>query len=270
MCQTEFTDGTGESVTLYAEPYHSTELRIFMNHHIANEQNCVSYPQRLGVLPESMIWPGKKHSQSGCGVVMKYRNRERLCRTQLFWACPKEGCRITRSVRSTSSFFTYRTKNGRQRCSISLCAIMEMTYFFVHARCTFDDAFAMTGRARGTVCDWWNKFRVCSVSLKSQPMMVGTHDYPVQVFESYFSSRHKYYRARILAFDNHRPRPAIHDRKSDDPKSSSNSTKNNSGTCVAGPWVAGLDQNVSTVRFLVVNDRKGSTLIPLMSQFTKN
>lgn len=65
---------------------------------------------------------------------------------------------------------------------MSLCAIFEMVYLFVHRRCTYDSAQEITGHSSQTICDWWNMFReAMTISLEAHPLLHGTPDEPIQV-----------------------------------------------------------------------------------------
>lgn len=136
-----------------------------------------------------------------------------------------------------------------------------MLYLFVHTRCTIDMAVAMTGRSRSTVCDWFSLFReVCSVALSHEPLIVGTEEQPVQVDESYFKGRRKYNRGRYLSYDQTQSQD-VPDWRSNEPRNN-----RNFGNRIVGPWVVGITQGKNKVRCFIVEDRKATTLVPLIEK----
>lgn len=227
----------------------------------------------------------KKHRNSiSCGTVMKLRTELRKSKTKIYWYCPKHVWWTTRTVSPSSTLFSFETVTGKRRSSLELCSIMEMIHLFVHTRCTFDAAVAMTGHSRATIFYWWNLFReVCTRTLDAQPMMHGTFENPVQIDESYFSGKRKYHRGSLLSYDKKAPReensansrsevvvqvPTIPDWHGEYPECPKGNI--NYGNRVAGPWVVGFYKSAITIRFTVVDDRKSTTLFLLIQKVVEN
>lgn len=144
---------------------------------------------------------------------------------------------------------------------MSLRNILLIVYHFVYGKETLDQLEIKTGHSRPTICDWLNLCReVCSKVVRSLPKMVGTIVKPVQIDESYFRGRRKYNKGRFLIGDN----------KNDYEVKLKEEMKKKEGIeyalgKVVGPWVFGLYQSQTRIRFYVVQDRTGDTLIPLIN-----
>lgn len=145
--------------------------------------------------------------------------------------CSKKGCQTMRSVRHGNAFFHYTDVNNRLNSKLTLCEIMELAYLFV-LEIPIHQVITLTGRAEGTVTDWYNMSReVCSAVLSKKPQMEGSFDHPIQIDEARFAGRRKYNRGRMLL--------------GDEPPNSTDDeadvvNRRNHGTRVDGPWVFGL------------------------------
>ena len=82
--------------------------------------------------------------------------------------------------------------------------------------------------------------------------MVGTDDTPIQINESYFQGRRKYNRGRLQ----------LGDKKKNESNASNSRGEDNREE--KGPWVFGLYESISSVRFYVDQNRKAPALIPLI------
>ncbi len=91
----------------------------------------------------------------------------------------------------------------------------------------------------------------------------------VQIDEAYFGGKAKYGKRRRLQYDRQTQEP--------DPKeyivellsemSTNEREEENDAPKVNGPWVLGIYQDACTVRFIIVPDRRGSTLIPIIEKY---
>ena len=126
MSQTAITDGCGASYNVKSIPDYSVELRIFVRKNLGSEEECVRFLQDHQVFPSSLICPGKLNEEGKCGGSMKLKVRHRQGKEHVFWKCPKKACRTSRTIRATSSFFSFTAECGRNRSSLTLCDIVEM------------------------------------------------------------------------------------------------------------------------------------------------
>ena len=101
--------------------------------------------------------------------------------------------------------------------------------------------------------------------------MIVTDTHPVQVDEYYFQGRRKYNRGRYLSFDDTNTRQSSleianwgSEQPNPDSEESNPQSKRNYGNRVQGPWVVSICQGSDKVRCFVVQDRKASTLVPLI------
>lgn len=109
----------------------------------------------------------------------------------------------------------------------------------------------MTEISLSLIVDWLNLFReVCIHAIANSDKLVGTADSPILIVESYFCGKRKYSRGRLLQGDiNSRP---------------SYTLRNNYGTLVKVPWVLGLYKSKFDVWFILIPDRRGATLLPII------
>ncbi len=82
--------------------------------------------------------------------------------------------------------------------------------------------------------------------------MIGTDDDLIQIDESYFKGRRKYKRVRLRLEDFQKE------------KSKNNESDKFDEGQAKGPWVFRLYESKNLLRCVVVNDRKASTLIPII------
>lgn len=149
---------------------------------------------------------------------------------------------------------------------------MTLVYVWVMMKVTLRQAVPLTGCSMNTVCDWFNLCReVCTSALSLRSKLVGTADRPIQVDESYFSGRRKYHRGRILKWDRSQnlqgQLPNWHEEAAPvSQKETQPTSSRNYGNRVVGPWVVGLYESNEKVRFIVVPDRKGSTLLSVIQE----
>ena len=134
-------------------PGRKTRLKEFMTKYICHELQCVRYLQKHQVLPVVVRCPGRRYELHRCSATMKVNTRKCKGKVIVYWRCTRRSCNTSRSIRSTTSFFTFDAIKLRSRSSLSLCSIMEMLYVFLHTRCTLDMAMNMVGHCRSTLCD---------------------------------------------------------------------------------------------------------------------
>ena len=172
--------------------------------------------------------------------------------------CPATGCRKTRSVRATNSFFFYKKQDGTPACSLSLCDILELVYNFTSCmNQSIDNISARTGMARSTIIYWQTYLRrVCSEIIQRKPKMRGSREHPIEIDESRFAGRRKYNRGRMLDGD--------HRAESEDGEVVLQNQRNH-GRRIDGPWVFGLKKG-RDCRYFFVNKRDRNTLIPIIQR----
>ena len=176
-------------------------------------------------------------------------------RLSISWRCTSCNCRTERSVRSTCKFLTYERSDGRGCSKLSLCQILHLLYLWLHTTSTLRQLHVVTGHSLQTLTDWSNLFReVCSISLRSLPKLIGSHEVPVQIDESYFRGRRKYNRERFL-FSN-----LENNGNSSDEEGVADASQ------IPGPWVLGICTAKSDVRFLIVPDRSANTLLYIIEE----
>ncbi|KAK4881277.1 hypothetical protein RN001_004596 [Aquatica leii] len=146
------------------------------------------------------------------------------------YRCPRKGCQRTRSVRHGNRFLHYTDPNGKINSKLSLCEILELIFFFI-LEIDFDTAVKLTGKGRGTVCDWYSLCReVCSsvVSVNRRGQLRGTEKDPVQIDEARFAGKRNYNRGKMLNGD----QPAESNESDAEIKNNQNH-----GRRINGPWV---------------------------------
>lgn len=89
--------------------------------------------------------------------------------------------------------------------------------------------------------------------------MYGTALNPVQIDESCFRGRRKYNRGRLLEGDLEK---VAYDNLT-------GNRRNNYNDTIQGPWVLGIYQSATQVRFIVVPDRSASTSIPIIKTYVE-
>lgn len=191
------------------------------------------------------------------------------------WKCNKNSCRTTRSVRSTNSFFTYKSGKKTGNSRLSLCQIVRLVYTWLYTASTHRQMCLITGLSGNTIVDWLHFCRnVCSAVLENAEKMKGTPENPVEIDESYHVGRRKYNRGRMHLGDKLK-------KKNDEEASSSTPPTDSAGAKggapadedegvdedASGPWVFGACLTSDFVRFRLVDDRKATTLIPIIKDW---
>ena len=238
---------------------------------LASESTCINYLQQFRLFREQdFVCPGKSVH---CGRIMKRFCRYEKNKERVMFRCSKKSCRVSRSVRSANSFFTFKDKNGRGKSGLTICQIVEIVYYFLYSNDSITQLQVKTGHSRQTLTDWLNLCReVCSKSLNSLPKMYGTNVQPIQGDEAYFQGSRKNNVGRLRKGDEKRENEPLLRKKvleddglSSDSDCSTSKTKRNSPQ-VVGPWVFGLYMSPTRFRFWMVPDRTGDTLIEIINR----
>lgn len=238
-----------------------------------SEASCLSFLREYGLFPEESIpCPGK--NGVACGANMKLRTRKDCGAPS--WRCNSKKCKTRRSVRQGNHFFSYADKNGKSRCNLTLRKITTLLYTWAETQNTVEQMSRMAGVSRQTAIDWTNMFReTCAMVLDSQPKYTGTPENPAQADEGYFQGKRKANKGRLAGWDK-KPRGENEAREEmrseaevDDENDPPNCTSGlrNHGSRVLGPWVVGVYLSPTQVRFQLVPDRSGRTLVPLLQRF---
>lgn len=219
-------------------------LLSFSQSVLSSESKCVSFLQDHGLIP--------REKKCVCGRDMRSLNiKHKSGNHGVTWECTYYRCRKKQSVRSDCSFLAFKRSDGRIRCSISLCQLMHLLYLYLNTYSTCRQLHSITSIGLPTIVDWLNLIReVCTHSIVHSQKLVGTTESPIQIDESYFRGRRKYGKGRLLEGD-YNTKVGF-------------SRKNNYGTKINGPWVLGIYKSASEVRFILVDDRRRSTLIPII------
>lgn len=105
---------------------------------------------------------------------------------------------------------------------------------------------------------------VCKASLEKSPKLVGTQAKRVQIDESYHCCRQKYNRGRLYKGDKMRG-------KNQTMKVNAKILGENSERDEAsGPWIFGAFDSENRVRFQLVDDRRATTLIPIICNWVES
>lgn len=90
---------------------------------------------------------------------------------------------------------------GRLGSKRTLCDITMLMYSFLYNKnVTTQEVNQQTGHSKGTMTDWFNKFReTIGNVLAWEPKLVGADSDPVQIDESCFRKRINYRRSRLLS-----------------------------------------------------------------------
>lgn len=124
----------------------------------------------------------------------------------------------------------------------------------------------MTNLTAPTVVDWLNFSRnVCTEVLDKREKLIGTNENPVQVNELFHHGMSKNNRGRQNKVD----RSEGNDGTGEDEIESSNAINENSDDPAKWPWELGTLQNREIMRFKLVDDRKGTTLVPIIQKWVK-
>lgn len=239
---------------------------------LASEDTAISFLQKHGIFTaDTASCPGKKgHS---CDGKMRIGTRKiKKDKRSKFFICPRKNCRTSRSLRSTNNFFSHRDNHGKSRNNLSLVQIIHYIYEWLYSSNTVNQTVIKTGLAKRTVNKWNNLCReVCQRVILRQRKFVGTEENPVQIDEAYFSGKRKYNRGRFRKGDykavGEDQARLEEERCAGDKHYGPYTTiqnKRNFGGRVVGPWVFGIYWSKFCVRFFVIPDRKGETLIPII------
>jgi len=241
---------------------------------LSSEDNAISFLKKFGIFNRETL-PCKGTKGIPCAGIMRIKRRKLKSNTKSScYICPKWRCRTSRTLRETNSFFNQRDKNGKSRNNLSLVQIIHFIYEWLYSRNTIEQAMQKTGLAKTTVIKWNRRCRtVCSKVLARQPKYIGSPEYPIQIDEAYFAGRRKYKKGRLRKGD---IKPKGEDQAVKEENEgrvmtpytveSSIQNKRNYGNRVIGPWVFGIYKSKERVRFFVIPDRKGKTLIPIIKR----
>ena len=165
------------------------DLLTFSEEVLESEESCAHFLQAHGVIPYSVLCPGKQNANCGAQMIMVHR-KNRSGRLSVHWRCTKKVCRVERSVRATTLFLKYKKNDGSSCSNMSLCDIMRLLYLWLYTTSTLRQLRVLTGHSLQTLTDWTNLFReVCAHSMVRLPQLLGTVEEPAQIDDSYFRGR---------------------------------------------------------------------------------
>ncbi len=172
-----------------------------------------------------------------------------------------------RSIRSTHPFFSYRDIGGQGRSNLSMRDVLRLVFTFTYISRTTVEKMKMTGNARQTIFEWHSLcHRVCGLWLDTRMKMSGN----VQVDESFFGGRRKYGKGRKLVGGEYRSEQVSgdivrrlledHGTENESPQSSEKAN---------GLWVFCMYHDITTVRFVILPNGSGDTLIPNIKSYVE-
>lgn len=228
---------------------------------LKTEFSCLEFLRAFGMFSKSAaICPGKPGALCTRQMNQNHRKTKKKGSISFYWRCTRKHCNISKTIRKTNRFFAYQGSDKKAKGNLSLRNILLIVYHFVYGKDTLDELEIKTGHSRPTLCDWLNFCReVCTTVVRRLPKMVGTTEQTVQIDESYFRGKRKYNKGRLL----------IGDQRAEEEKRLKEEMKKKEGIDyelgkVVGPWVFGLYMCPTRMRFYVVHDRTGDTLLPLI------
>ena len=141
-------------------------------------------------------------------------------------------------------------------------------YIWVNSTSTNVKKMQLSGNSRQTVIDWTILCReVCTLSFEKEPKTYGQ----VQVDEAYFGGRAKYEKGSRLVGDliakAEEPSDLTENLLDDGKEKSETSTDTRLN--VKRTWEFGLYQDTDTVRFVIISDRIGATLLSNIKKYVE-
>ncbi len=233
---------------------------------IQNLVTLVEYLQQFNLLRANL-------DCHGCGRPMKLTEKDG--KSDLFWKCTKKDCRKMKSVREGSEFLTYQTEEGKNSNRLPLAKIVQIIRCWAEMvpQTQAKDRLGIGIRA---IAQWYEHCRdVCWTLLgRAEPM--GGEGELVQIDESMFGGSGKYRRGRMLGGDRR-----CRKRKRDDDLDATLAGQDpeeigdrNFGQQIGGKWVFSLchwrgKENANEYRFIAVERRDHTTLLPIIQQHVK-
>ena len=232
---------------------------------LSSEEITVEFLRQYGLFDEASVQcPGRPSRNCGHPMQRGICKTKRGERTPV-WKCTKKVCRSSKSIHCTNSFFTFRDRNNRNNNKLRLKDIVLLVHECFTTTNTIDNMMKTTRFARQTIVDWLSLFReVCSTAVNAQSKWGCTEEKPAQADEAYFAGRRKYGRGRYRNGDKRLTSETEARKGLSIDTAWSQSLLNGR---LVGPWVVGVYASSKHVRFVVVDDRKSTTLIPIINSF---
>lgn len=228
-----------------------------------SEESAVAWLQAQGVFQDPAVPP--PCTRHGCDgdtqlITRRKRKRDGTIATYPAYRCKKRGCRSTQSVRRANQFFTYFDIRGRAHCNLSICAILELVYFWCNDL-SHVDARRLTGRSKQAILDWYNICRQVPLHLWERRTKMGGVGAVVHMDEALLLGQRKTHKGRPNQGDVDVTKNGTRETYGD---SEMTSNDHNYEGRVEGPWVFGLAHKRSDGlierRFFVVQCRDKATL----------
>lgn len=234
---------------------------------LRSEDDAIAFLQKHGIFETTKLPCTNERPGWKCSATMRLGTKE----GQKAFVCPYYKCRTSRTIRSTNLFLSHFDKNRKSRNNLSLVRIIHFVYKWLYDQDSIEKREVKTGLWDNTIMKWNQLCRdVCTQVLQHRPKYARTSSAPVQIDEAYFSGRRKYNRGRLRKGDVKKKgekQAQIEMGVSKPSKVEKLRNKRNYGNRVIGPWVFGVYWSKNCVRFFVVPDRKGTTLIPIIKAY---
>lgn len=232
---------------------------------LSSEDDAIAFLKTFGLYTATSI-PCKGKKGVYCDGTM-YIGPRKIAkgRSAKYYICARKKCHTSITIRKTNNFFCQFDKNGKASNKMAIVQIIHFVYRWIHDGSTVKNMMIKTSLQKNTILKWSSRCRaVCSKALSRRPMYEGSPNAPVQIDEAYFSGRRKYNRGRLRKGD---IKPKGEKEAQAEEDCARVTSKRNYGNRVIGPWVFGIYWSRNCVRFIVIPDRKGTTLIPLIKKF---
>jgi len=155
------------------------QLDLFRNI-LSSEDTTLEFLQKNGIFTKKSInCPVFENKNCRTKMPLRIRNMKNG-KQHKSSICSKAGCRTSRSILCTNSFFATKDKYGKIRNKLSLCQIINFVYEWLYSTNTVKQMMKKTGLSKQTVINWNRRCReVCQRVLISQQKYIGTEDKPV-------------------------------------------------------------------------------------------
>ena len=114
-----------------------------------------------------------------------YQKKDRL-----IFRCSQRTCRAEQSVRRSNRFFIFQDCLGRCSSKLTISAILEIVYHWVHEQ-PLHSAAKPTGHSTKTICDWYNLCREVTQREFEKLEKMGRRGHAVQIDECLLQGKMK-------------------------------------------------------------------------------
>ncbi len=132
---------------------------------ISSELNCVRHLKQYGLFSQKVhSCPGKRGNTCKGEMEISVRRNGSGRKSNVSWICKRSSCRTSRSIWSSSNFFTWKNKDGHASKSLTLCEIVEIVFKFLYTNSTTEQITQRTKRSKSSIIAWMSLCReVCEL-----------------------------------------------------------------------------------------------------------